>query len=102
MVQEVAEIIGPLAMDKNISISYEYPGEVFAEIDLERIEQVLVNLIENAIKFSDEGTAIRIEVGEDEDDVLVAVRDQGIGISEENMEVIFEKFYTLPSSKAME
>jgi signal transduction histidine kinase len=101
LVQEVAEIIGPLAMDKNISINYKYPGDIFVEMDLERIEQVLVNLIENAIKFSDEGTAIRIEVREDEDDVSVAVRDRGIGISEENTEVIFDKFYTLPSSKGM-
>ncbi|MBW1705940.1 MAG: DUF3365 domain-containing protein [Deltaproteobacteria bacterium] len=101
LVREVAEIIGPLAMDKNISVSYEYPGDIYAEIDLERIEQVLVNLIENAIKFSDKGTEIGIEVREDEHDVLVAVRDRGIGISEENMEVIFEKFYTLPSSKGI-
>ena len=101
LVWEVAEIISPLAMDKNISISYEYPGDIFVEMDLERIEQVLVNLIENAIKFSDEGTEIRIEIREDEDDVSVAVRDRGIGISEENLQVIFEKFRTLPSSKGM-
>jgi len=99
LVQELAEITGPLAMDKDISISYEYPGDIFAEIDLERIEQVLVNLIENAIKFSDEGTEILIEVREGEDDVSVAVRDWGIGICEENLQVIFEKFRTLPSSK---
>jgi signal transduction histidine kinase len=98
LVQEVIEITSPIAMDKYISISYEYPGDVFAEIDLERIEQVLVNLMENAVKFSYPGTEIRIEVREEGNDVLVAVKDQGIGISRENLEIIFEKFHTLPSS----
>ncbi|RPJ08556.1 MAG: DUF3365 domain-containing protein, partial [Deltaproteobacteria bacterium] len=98
LVQEVIEFTGPLAMEKYISIAYAHPGDIFAEIDLERIEQVLVNLIENAIKFSAPGTEIRIDVSEENDMVLVAVKDQGTGISEENLEVIFEKFHTLPSS----
>jgi signal transduction histidine kinase len=98
LVREVIEFTGPIATDKYISINYEYPGDVFAEIDLERIEQVLVNLIENSIKFSGPGTEVRIEVKEEADHVLVAVRDQGIGISAENLDVIFEKFRILPSS----
>ena len=101
MIQEVIEILSPLAFDKHVAISCECPADIYAKIDLERIEQVMVNLIENAIKFSDKGAEIQIEIGEDEDEVLVAVRDQGIGISEENLEVIFEKFHTLPSSKSM-
>jgi len=98
LVREVTEILSPLAMDRLVSIGCECPGDIYAEIDLERIEQVLVNLMENAIKFSDEGTEIQIDVKEDQDNVMVAVRDQGVGISEENLEVIFEKFHTLPSS----
>ncbi len=98
LIQEVVEITSPVATDKYISISYEHPGDIFAEIDLERIEQVLVNLIENAVKFSDPGTEIHIEVSERGENVLVAVRDQGVGIAAENLEVVFEKFHTLPSS----
>jgi len=102
LIQEVIEIISPLARDKGISISYEYPGAMFAKLDLERIEQVLVNLIENAIKFSDQGGEISVEIEEDKDSVLVAIRDQGPGISREHTEVIFEKFHTLPSSGGKE
>ena len=101
LIQEIIEILSPLALDKHVAISCECPADIYAKIDLERIEQVMVNLIENAIKFSDKGAEIQIEIGEDEDEVLVAVRDQGIGISGENLEVIFEKFHTLPSSKSM-
>ncbi len=99
LIEEVIEIISPLATDKSISIRFNNPGDVFVEIDLERIEQVLVNLTENAIKFSDEGTEIRLVVEEDEQMVQVAVKDQGIGIAEENLGIVFEKFHTLPTSK---
>jgi len=98
LVREVAEILSPLALDKRVSIGCKYSGDIYAEIELERIEQVLVNLTENAIKFSGEGTGIQIEVQENHENVLVAVRDQGVGISEENLKIIFEKFHTLPSS----
>jgi signal transduction histidine kinase len=99
LIQEIVEITTPIAAEKYISISFRDPGTVFAEIDLERMEQVLVNLVENAVKFSDPGTEIKIEVSEENGSVLVAVRDQGSGISPEDLEVIFEKFHTLPSSE---
>ncbi len=98
LVQEVIEIISPLATEKEMMIHYQYPGDIYSEMDLERIEQVLVNLIENGIKFSDKGTEMSIDVKDIPDKVLVEVKDQGIGISEENLEIIFEKFRTLPSS----
>jgi signal transduction histidine kinase len=98
LIEEVVEIISPLTLDKNISIKYENPGDILVEIDLERIEQVLVNLIENAIKFSDRSTEIEIEIQEDPTHVTVSVRDQGIGISEESLKTIFQKFSTVPSA----
>ena len=100
LVQEVAEILSPVATDKRVSISYEYLSDIYAEIDVERIEQVLINLIENAIKFSDPETEIEIEVQQDKDNVVVSVKNRGLGIPEENLEVIFKKFHTLPSSDA--
>ena len=98
LIQEIVEILSPLATDKGVAIDCQCPGDVYAEMDFERIEQVVVNLVENAIKFSDKGSEIEVEVQEDRDNVLVAVKDQGIGISEESLEVIFEKFSTLPTS----
>jgi signal transduction histidine kinase len=65
---------------------------------MERIEQVLVNLIENAIKFSDPATEIQIRVVEDPAYVTVSVKDQGMGISEENHKTIFDKFSSVPSA----
>ena len=98
LIEEVLEIISPLSMDKNISISYKHPGDVLVEMDLERIEQVLVNLIENAIKFSAPQTDIQINIKEDPTYVTVSIKDQGIGIAEENLKTIFDKFSTVPSA----
>ncbi len=98
LIQEVVEILSPLATDKGVAIRCQCPGDVYAEMDFERIEQVMVNLVENAIKFSDKGMEIEVEVQENKDDVLVAVKDQGVGISEESLDIIFEKFSTLPTS----
>jgi signal transduction histidine kinase len=98
LIEEVIEIISPLSTDKDIAITYDNPGDVLVEMDLERIEQVLVNLIENAIKFSDTGTEIRVSVSGDSSHATVAVKDQGMGISEEHLKTIFTKFSTVPSS----
>jgi signal transduction histidine kinase len=99
LIDEVTEIIRPLAIEKKIELIYENPGDIIVEFDLERIEQVLVNLIENAIKFSDHKTKIRISVQQDPESVTVSIKDQGIGIPEKNIETIFDKFSTAPSGR---
>ncbi len=98
LIEEVLEIISPLSMDKDISIDYKHPGDVLVEMDLERIEQVLVNLIENAIKFSTPQTVIQINIDEGPTYVTVSVKDRGIGIAEDNLKTIFDKFSTVPSA----
>jgi signal transduction histidine kinase len=98
LIEEVIEIISPLSMDKNIALNYENPGEILVEMDLERIEQVLVNLIENSIKFSNPDTEIIISAEEDKTHVMVSVKDHGVGISEKNLKTIFDKFSTVPSA----
>jgi signal transduction histidine kinase len=99
LIEEVIEILSPLALNKNISIIFEHVGDIIMEFDLERIEQVLVNLIENAIKFSDQKTEIRINVQQDPESVIVSIKDQGIGIPGKNIETIFDKFSTAPSGR---
>jgi signal transduction histidine kinase len=98
LIEEVIEIISPLSLEKNIAVEYVSPGEILVEMDLERIEQVLVNLIENAIKFSEPQTKIHIRIEENQSHVTVSVHDQGIGIPPENLKTIFNKFSTVPSA----
>jgi two-component system phosphate regulon sensor histidine kinase PhoR len=61
--------------------------------DQDKVRQVLVNLIENAIKYSPEGGHVEVEVNEHDGAVRFGVRDEGLGISPEDQDRIFEKFY---------
>lgn len=97
LIEEIVEIMSPLAYDKNITIDYENPGDIIVKFDLERVEQVLVNLIDNAIKFSNPQTEIDLKIIDDQESVTVSVKDHGSGIPEENLETIFDKFSTVPS-----
>jgi PAS domain S-box-containing protein len=61
--------------------------------DSDKVRQVLVNLVENAIKYSPEGGHVEVEVDEHDGNVRFAVRDEGLGIAPEDQDRIFEKFY---------
>ncbi len=94
LVEEVIEIISPLSLEKNISIHFNNPGDIDAFVDLERMEQVFVNILDNAIKFSEENTMIQIGMEKMSDHVEIFFKDQGPGIDEKQYKIIFEKFYT--------
>ncbi|MEH0018298.1 MAG: ATP-binding protein [Desulfobacter sp.] len=98
LVEEVIEIMGPVAQKKHITLAVDTPGPLFAVIDLERMEQVLVNLLDNAIKFSGPHTRVRARVADNDTRIHIRIIDQGPGISEENPDAIFQKFYTSDAS----
>lgn len=66
---------------------------VMVNMDVLRIEQVLTNLVNNAAKYSDADTPIAIFCSSDDEALTVCVRDQGIGVSRENLTRIFEKYF---------
>lgn len=72
------------------------------EVDESRIEQVLLNLVHNAIKFTPPGGTISVHVGSTSDEVVVDVSDTGIGISEEDQARLFERFYKSDKARRSE
>jgi two-component system sensor histidine kinase KdpD len=70
-------------------------------MDAVLIQQVLVNLLENALRYTPEGTPVEVEATQSGDHVIVEVRDSGPGIREEEAELLFERFYrgSAPSSR---
>ncbi|MCG8634301.1 MAG: ATP-binding protein [Desulfobacterales bacterium] len=98
LVEEVIEIMGPIARKKKIELAVDTPGPLFTVIDLERMEQVLVNLLDNAIKFSGENTRVSARVIDRYDGAEIRISDQGPGIDVDNPVEIFQKFYTSDSS----
>ncbi len=88
------------AVDRdNISLHLEGPSEL-PEIsgDPDQLKLVFENLLDNAIKFSPDGGEIRLKLEQAPDHVLVSVSDQGIGIPENQLERIFERFYQIDGS----
>ena len=67
----------------------------FIWVDADKLQQVLVNIIENAAKYSPEGTTVTVKIGVAGNYLSVKIKDEGIGIAQEDMEKIFQKFSRL-------
>lgn len=79
---------------KRIRINLVLSGrQLFVHADIGKIQQVLYNLIDNAIKFSNNESTIKIETTEKNDKVFVSVKDEGIGIPKDSIKHIFDRFY---------
>lgn len=88
----------PLWAEKEIELELNLE-KVHITADQESMSQVWVNLIHNSIKFTPSGGTITIQLKEDEEFVEVRIHDTGIGISEEQKQHIFERFYKADSSR---
>ena len=73
--------------------------QLMVHADLEQIQQVLYNLIDNAIKFSSDHSVIKVETSENHGKVFVSVKDSGTGISKESLPKIWDRFYKQDSSR---
>jgi signal transduction histidine kinase len=98
---EVQRIIDPLAEDKGLSCVFapSEPTEVTVYADHEKLRQILVNLVANAIKFTPEGGRIEVTQQLTPTHVEVRVADNGVGIAPENRERIFEPFVQVEGSE---
>ena len=79
---------------KNIAIELVLTGdEMYVNADKDRIQQVLYNLIDNAIKFSHHDSVIKVETSLKKNKLFVSVKDTGIGIPKEDLKLIWDRFY---------
>ena len=73
--------------------------ELFVRGDMTKIQQVLYNLIDNAIKFSNSNSSIKIETSIKNEKVFISVKDSGIGIPKDSLKKIWERFYKTDVSR---
>ena len=99
-INSTVETLDPIAADKNITILTELEEKIYITGSVDRFCQMMMNLIENAIKYSDDGGRIWIKAYEDDDEITVLVRDEGIGIAPEHHERLFERFYRVDKSRS--
>ena len=96
LIRATIDSFAPVAAAKQLSVVAELPDEpVFAHADEHRIQQVLSNLMHNAIKFTSAGGRIVLRAAPTDEGCLVSVADSGIGIPERDLTSIFERFRRL-------
>lgn len=90
----------PAFHEKNMSLIYKCEKNITVQIDQKRFEQVMINLLDNALKYSDEGSVVSIEARAEKNSIVIIVSDDGIGIPEEDLHHIFERFYRVDKSRS--
>ena len=95
--REIAETslftLKPALENAQIRASLKMDGEIYVRGDQAQLNQVLINLIANSIKFSPTSTEISLVISHDRKNALIEISDQGIGISNEDIPFIFNRFY---------
>ena len=100
VIRSVAASFEQTCRTRRISIRLVLTGRIlYVNADLEKIQQVLYNLVDNALKFSREDSEITIESTEKGDTIFVSVRDSGIGIPKEDQKLIWDRFYKTDLSR---
>jgi two-component system sensor histidine kinase/response regulator len=85
----VLEIIGHEATDKEIEIVVQVPDDLIVHLNLQAVRRVLSNLLSNAVKFSEPGKSVTLAAAKDGDEVVVTVKDTGVGMTEEEIDLLF-------------
>ncbi len=100
LVNSAVEICKERAEKKKINIIIEVEQEISAKVNQSLLQQGLINLIDNAIKYSPEGSQIKVSARELDGKISLEVKDQGPGISEEHHERLFERFYSVDKARS--
>jgi two-component system phosphate regulon sensor histidine kinase PhoR len=85
---------------KKINVNLNCSEDLRARVNGPLLEQALINLIDNAVKYSDPGSLVAVEAGQENGQVVIKVRDQGVGIAKEHLPRLFERFYRVDPSRS--
>ena len=91
--RRAAEAVAPKAISKRLNVELQVGAELCAFADEKAVEQVLINLLDNAIKYTPEGGAIHVRGFLDHRTCVLEVRDNGLGIEAKHLPRLFERFY---------
>jgi signal transduction histidine kinase len=97
LTEDAVHNLGPLASDHELDIDRP-PEPLWADVDPDRLQIVVRNLVSNAVKYSPAGTPIAIKISRREEHALVAVSDNGIGIDKEDQRKLFKRFGRIESA----
>ena len=102
LIESILKRLRPLAQQRNIELVYESMREVNAEADPIRLSLALTNLVENAIKYNHENGWVKVVCDADYRYAYIRVADSGIGIPQEALPHVFERFYRVDKARSRE
>lgn len=102
LLELIMKRLSPIAQRANIELVYESMRKVTADVDEVKLTLALTNLIENAIKYNNENGWVKVVLDADHQYFTVTISDSGIGIPQESLEHIYERFYRVDKSHSRE
>lgn len=100
--EESIRVMQPLADQKHITLHVEPHEKLFAEFDYNKMKQVFINLLGNAVKYTDEGGDVFIRTSADRDNIHFQIQDTGIGMDPEELTYVFDRFYRVDKARSRE
>jgi two-component system sensor histidine kinase SenX3 len=100
VVREAVERAQPLAEHKNIALKVDDKADATVQGDYFQLVSAVGNLVDNAVKYSEQGSSVEIDISSDASGAQVTVRDHGVGIPAESVERIFERFYRIDRARS--
>ncbi|MCI5679761.1 MAG: ATP-binding protein, partial [Bacteroidales bacterium] len=102
MMEDIIKRLQPLADAKGVSLQLETQKEVHADADEMKLSLAISNLVDNAVKYTPEEGTVKVSLDADHQNVFISVADTGIGIPEDEVNRIFERFYRVDKTRDRE
>ena len=102
VLQGAIEACSVQAAEKGINISLDCPDTMYAKINGPMLEQAIINLLDNAVKYSKPESTVQIDVESSEKNVIINIKDKGIGVAPGHLDRLFERFYIVDKGRSRE
>jgi two-component system phosphate regulon sensor histidine kinase PhoR len=100
VVEAAIQVCRPNADSKQIGLSLVCDEDMAVNMDSALLEQAVINLLDNAIKYSHEGSRVQVEVNQTDSEIVLSVKDHGCGIESEHLPRLFERFYRVDNGRS--